>query len=348
MPRRKPKIRLSQIKKTHKDVAKLLIDGRTPEEIEKLIIVINAVTEVTNKKQLEFQKIIRTKWDEYCDLMASAPKVSSMFEALFNNRSILRETRSDIEIKIGEKERGLKSYFLKNEVKELKTRANLLDEKTQVFDEEINKRFDEYCPIVVHKVLNNSEVQTVLAEFPLKMEIEFTKLEFKNHPAKGDWHSFVERFKTAYLPKAVPTGNMKWVLAFPDEVTAAMKAQIPNVKKKLTTSRLKAQAAENKDAQRNLVSSYRTQKTFRMQTERLSGCPYCGNYFEGNVLNRTVELDHIYPVSKGGQSVNENLVFICSDCNSKKSNDTLIIFCNKNNYEYDAVIKNLLRLGKDV
>jgi len=332
----------------HKDVAKTLIEGRTPEEIEKFIIVIKAAAVTTEQKQLEFQNIIKKKWDEYCDLMVSAPKISTMFEMPLTNRDILLKARSTIQNEIWEKERGLKSYFLKNEVKKLTEQKDLLNEKIRVFDEAINKRFEAYYPTVVQKVINNSEVQAALADFPLKMEIEYPKFKFKQSPTEGNWQSFFERFKTAYLPEAVPSGQMKWVMGFPEEVTAAMKAQIPNVKKKQATSRLKAQAAENKDAQRNLVSSFRTQKAFRMQAEKISGCPYCGNPFETKALNNNIHLDHIYPVSKGGQSVNENLVFICSDCNSKKSNDTLAIFCNKNGYEPEAVTKILLRLGKDV
>lgn len=126
----------------HKDVAKILIEGRTPEEIEKFIIVIKAAAATTEQKQSEFQNIIKRKWDEYCDLMVSAPKISAMFEMPLTNRDILLKARSNIQNEIWEKERGFKSYFLKNEVKKLTEQKDLLDEKIRVFDEAINKRFE--------------------------------------------------------------------------------------------------------------------------------------------------------------------------------------------------------------
>ena len=66
--------------------------------------------------------------------------------------------------------------------------------------------------------------------------------------------------------------------------------------------------------------------------------------FEGD---RCCELDHIHPVSKGGLSTAQNLVFICSDCNRKKSAQTLNQFIMSENLERDALFVVLGKLGKD-
>jgi 5-methylcytosine-specific restriction endonuclease McrA len=67
-------------------------------------------------------------------------------------------------------------------------------------------------------------------------------------------------------------------------------------------------------------------------------CRYCGHgpmllrwdvspkgrvklYNDWKVLgDRTIELDHVIPESKGGDSTEENLVVLCGDCNRRKWN----------------------------
>ena len=39
--------------------------------------------------------------------------------------------------------------------------------------------------------------------------------------------------------------------------------------------------------------------------------PYCKVELAGRTLNDKIHLDHIYPVSKGGYSVFEDLVLMC-------------------------------------
>lgn len=60
------------------------------------------------------------------------------------------------------------------------------------------------------------------------------------------------------------------------------------------------------------------------------------------------EADHIHPVNKGGLTTMQNMVLICKDCNSKKSNQTLRVFCKKSNLNYDKICERLEALGKDV
>lgn len=50
-------------------------------------------------------------------------------------------------------------------------------------------------------------------------------------------------------------------------------------------------------------------------------CPYCNSNIGDNP-----ECDHIYPIAKGGLSVEENMVFVCKKCNQKKRDRTLAQF----------------------
>ena len=73
-------------------------------------------------------------------------------------------------------------------------------------------------------------------------------------------------------------------------------------------------------------------------------CVYCLKL--NNV--KLAEADHIHPVNKGGLTTMQNMVLICKDCNSKKSNQTLRVFCKKNNFNYDKICERLEMSGKDV
>lgn len=77
--------------------------------------------------------------------------------------------------------------------------------------------------------------------------------------------------------------------------------------------------------------------------EMPESCPYCSNSLIGN----EVHVDHIYPVSKGGKSINSNMVNVCASCNAKKKNMTLGVFINFYSLDYDAIRNNLSGLKKD-
>ena len=71
-------------------------------------------------------------------------------------------------------------------------------------------------------------------------------------------------------------------------------------------------------------------------------CPYCDL---NNSINEAVA-DHIYPVNKGGLSMPENMVLICGDCNKKKSNLVLRVFCKKYSIDFNIVCERLEKQGK--
>lgn len=70
-------------------------------------------------------------------------------------------------------------------------------------------------------------------------------------------------------------------------------------------------------------------------------CPYCGDEIEGEA-----EADHIYPVSMGGLSTNENMVYVCKECNRKKDQMTLREFIEEYNLNRKRIFNSLKKLDK--
>jgi 5-methylcytosine-specific restriction endonuclease McrA len=73
-------------------------------------------------------------------------------------------------------------------------------------------------------------------------------------------------------------------------------------------------------------------------------CCYCN---ENTDISQS-EADHIHPVNKGGLTTLHNMVLICKDCNSKKTNLTLRRFCSKYEFDFNDVCERLEAQGKDV
>ncbi|GEM_PF-3996404 len=50
-------------------------------------------------------------------------------------------------------------------------------------------------------------------------------------------------------------------------------------------------------------------------------CPYCGNgVFDGHIRNK-INVDHFWPIAKGGQHVPWNILPVCGRCNKKKKDN---------------------------
>lgn len=72
-------------------------------------------------------------------------------------------------------------------------------------------------------------------------------------------------------------------------------------------------------------------------------CPYCA----ATISEDTAHLDHIFPISKGGLSVEKNLVYVCSDCNEAKAALTLATFIKQRKLDRSRVEMTLEELGKE-
>ena len=77
--------------------------------------------------------------------------------------------------------------------------------------------------------------------------------------------------------------------------------------------------------------------------DKTKDCPYCGSD-----LGLDAHLDHIYPVSKGGLSIVENLVWCCSACNTTKTDEGLMQFLKVRGFSVDLTLSKLHALGKHV
>ena len=118
----------------------------------------------------------------------------------------------------------------------------------------------------------------------------------------------------------------------------------------------KGKIETKRKAERALIAAYRGKSRsladqikpeLREQIGIDPHCPYCGWYMADDP-----HCDHIYPVSKGGLSTPQNMVYVCSDCNLKKNGLTLTQFINKYKKEGDLLSRveieqNLKKLGKD-
>ncbi len=105
-------------------------------------------------------------------------------------------------------------------------------------------------------------------------------------------------------------------------------------KEKLTNLKLKA--AQNAKERRIMAAA------IKRGVEITKNCPYC----EVEIAE-SGHIDHIYPVSKGGQSVLRNMIFVCSSCNLKKGGLTLNAFIQKYSLDRYAIEKTLDSLGKE-
>jgi 5-methylcytosine-specific restriction endonuclease McrA len=104
---------------------------------------------------------------------------------------------------------------------------------------------------------------------------------------------------------------------------------------------LKARAASKESETRELANTYK--RDISKQLSKVDCCPYCA----GPLLQNNAHQDHIYPVSKGGQSTRKNLVFVCSSCNQKKSDSMLRTFLKVQGFDAERVHKSLDLLFKD-
>lgn len=105
--------------------------------------------------------------------------------------------------------------------------------------------------------------------------------------------------------------------------------------KKLNT--VKARLAGHTGKSRLVANSVK--KKLRQDHE----CPYCGEH-----LGEQPHADHIYPISKGGLSIEENMVHVCAKCNMKKKDMTLYAYIKKYSLDRDRIEETLIAMGKDI
>ena len=73
-------------------------------------------------------------------------------------------------------------------------------------------------------------------------------------------------------------------------------------------------------------------------------CPYC----ETGLVFDNCHVDHIYPANRGGMTIADNMVLICSPCNLSKGKDSLRNFAKRNHLNHDKIITRLEVMGKHI
>lgn len=139
-----------------------------------------------------------------------------------------------------------------------------------------------------------------------------------------DVSSLLEKYKTR-------TSHLKEKLALAEEKRAA----IERFEKKHGKVFAKGAAADSKIRKR--VTSLKS------IVKKTKDCPYCGAD-----LGAEPHLDHIYPVTKGGLSIVENLIWCCSTCNGLKSDKGLMQFLKEQGLPMEQTLTRLHSLGKHV
>ena len=117
---------------------------------------------------------------------------------------------------------------------------------------------------------------------------------------------------------------------------------ISELRKQIKDKRVRSLANAKINKVRSTSSS--TKRKHVSKSGNIIACPYCEQVHE------TVEmvLDHIYPVAKGGLDTDENTVLVCNQCNIKKSDKTLMVFCTQMKFDYAKVGARLMKMGKGV
>lgn len=258
-----------------------------------------------------------------------------------------------------------KSDFLNLGIQALKNRIIKLSEKIKQYDIDKNdfdlkyenwkariKPYEEKVTILQVKLANNP-VPTIRKEkiggiFGLggdyvripytANELEIVEMREKTEEQILKLKEVIESFE--YL-RPIPNQNQSYEkmgeikndrisLSFMDEILKEKQ------KKEEKITHLKSMAADTVNEQRDIASNVKIKKT--------SNCLYCGK----KLINP--HKDHIYPVSKGGTSTHQNLVYVCAECNMKKSNLTLNNFIRKYGESLllrEKIEENLEKLNKD-
>ena len=84
--------------------------------------------------------------------------------------------------------------------------------------------------------------------------------------------------------------------------------------------------------------------SLKSQLANYPRCPYC----ESELIYENCHVDHIYPANRGGLTIPDNMVLICSPCNLSKSADSLRSFAKRNHLNYDKIITRLEVMGKHI
>lgn len=185
--------------------------------------------------------------------------------------------------------------------------------------------------------------------------------------ANGLWDSFftskvdaremqrIEQQKAKYLVLSheIPKiENALSLLAKVSSLSHKFSSHMLKIQCQLSLAKEKKEAIERFDAKHGnafakaAVADGKTRSratSLKRLVKKTKDCPYCGND-----LGTNPHLDHIYPVSKGGLSIVENLVWCCSTCNGLKTDKGLMQFLKERDLSIEQTLTRLHSIGKHV
>lgn len=252
----------------------------------------------------------------------------------------------------------IKDYsHLRHEEPSVAWRSSPLDDISEYrAAEERSKHFTNFLTRVFFD-LKSEQLQMAAEHFqsivPSKIDIKFRILirvkdeSFPFLPGSELIDRFHENFEFQYFEIVSDLHSVAMNSLRRNHAASYLEKKISKENKKNRQNNLRAQAAKNTKDARSVASSQRTKLLFEEQKKSYAKCPYCQKTL-GTFSGKSVaHLDHIYPVSKGGLSTKQNLVFICSACNAEKRDMTLGQFIKKTAKERDEIEAKLDLLGKD-
>lgn len=163
------------------------------------------------------------------------------------------------------------------------------------------------------------------------------------------WH---EKYLSPSTPPSPPLDTIENAEAFIErakraQVTlhSAMAKQRDMQAERAKRAQARARAREREKA---MAGAYQNRvrmdaDTIKRRLRRDHPCPYCGGS-----LGAEPHADHIHPVSHGGLSTEDNMVYACQRCNNRKHDKTLREFARKYGLNRDAIEQRLEGLGKRV
>ena len=182
-----------------------------------------------------------------------------------------------------------------------------------------------------------AEIESLKAQVPQgDMRTEFRE------DVSGDTLRTYDKNLAAYerlLERSLPPAEERKRTRAEVAARRAVEKELTRLRQVEKEARIVAMAAAHAGKTRQLAQTVR--RNIEHQRALLPICPYCGS-----VLGEDPEADHIYPVSRGGLSTEENMVFVCALCNGKKRDKTLREFIRTMKLEHSAVEQRLELLGK--
>ena len=127
------------------------------------------------------------------------------------------------------------------------------------------------------------------------------------------------------------------------DIFLKLEGQFVEIKRRAKERERSAKIAAFDNRARSGSQTVKTDLLKSIKNKRNWKCPYC---YVDDDLNKAVA-DHIHPINKGGLTTPQNIVLVCIDCNKKKSNFLLRVFCKKNDINFNEVCERLEKLGKD-